>query len=664
MKHDKLTEATKKGWADAQKLEAIASFARKHSDEALQASKLRYQHLFKTAKDGIIFIDADTGQITDINPSLVRMLGYPQRSYLGKKLWEIEPFRSIERGKVSFEKLLSEGYVRHEELLLHTKDGQSISVEFTSNIYKIDDKMVIHCNFRDISERKQAEEAMRRSEQRFQEMAHAIHGVFWLFDWDKKKVDYVSPAYEKIWGRSAKDLYDRMEEWDQSIHPDDVSYVRESFDRVIHMESEGEPVEYRIIRPDGGIRWISNRIFPVRDASGRIRHVTGFAEDVTDRKAVEEELFRSYKIESIGILAGAIAHDFNNILTVIIGNINLARMRMEPAHQAHNLLERAEKISKRAIDLTKQILTFSRGGEPLKEAVPTDEFLLDATALAAMSSKAGIRFNIDKDVMPIEVDVGQMRQVILNIVLNAIQSMPEGGFMVIGAKNVLVRKNSGIPLPEGSYVQISVADQGHGIPKNDLDKIFDPYYTTKEKGRGLGLAIAYSVVKRHNGYIQVDSQVGAGTIFTMYLPVSKKILEEGLPEEEKIITGSGNILIMDDESEILEAAGAILKELGYQVKFARDGMEAIDSYVKAKEASQPFDAIIMDLSVLKGMGGLEATNHLLKIDPDAKVIVSSGYSNDPIMIHHKAYGFSSMIPKPYKMVELGKVLNDVLKGKQ
>jgi CheY-like chemotaxis protein len=335
--------------------------------------------------------------------------------------------------------------------------------------------------------------------------------------------------------------------------------------------------------------------------------------------------------------------------------------------KAQELLERAERVSKRAIDLTKQILTFARAGEPLKETVSTDEFLFDSTALAVMGSKASLRFDIEKDVKPVEVDVGQMRQVILHMVLNAIQSMPGGGIIMISAKNMMVQKGDLMPLSEGNYVQISIADQGHGIPKKDLDKIFDPYYTTKEKGRGLGLAIAYSVIKRHNGYIKVESQTGSGTVFAIYLPVSEKAVDTILPEpgeEEKIIKGSGHVLVMDDEEEILEAAGSMLKELGYKTAFARDGLEAMDLYVKAKEASKPFDAIIMDLTVLEGMDGLEATKRLLEIDPDVTVVVSSGYSNDPVMVHYKAYGFSSMIPKPYKMVELGKVLNDVLKDRQ
>ncbi len=386
-----------------------------------------------------------------------------------------------------------------------------------------------------------------------------------------------------------------------------------------------------------------------------------FIRDITDRKKMGAERLRVQKLESIGVLAGGIAHDFNNLLTGILGYIDLAMRNLDPDNKIHGWLENAKKASVRAQNLTQQLLTFSKGGKPVKQLVLIAPLLKESTSFVLSGSNVRCDYHLPEDLWPIEADKGQISQVIQNITLNGAQAMPEGGTITVRAENVTVDEGELPPLRKGEYVKIEFVDTGTGIEKKYIEKIFDPYFTTKEDGNGLGLTICHSIISKHNGRIVVESELGVGTTFTIYLPAMKeKSPHESAADGPMEILGTGRILVMDDEDQLREIVAEMLKYLGYKADLAADGAEAVALYIKAREAGKPYDAVIIDLTIPGGMGGKEAIEKLRQYDPQVKAIVSSGYSNDPIMAEYRKYGFSGVVAKPFEIADLGKILHDVL----
>ena len=393
--------------------------------------------------------------------------------------------------------------------------------------------------------------------------------------------------------------------------------------------------------------------------------ILGIVRDVTERKKMEEEVLKVYKLESIGILAGGIAHDFNNILVSIVGSLSLLKLQVKSGDKFHRILDRAERAASRARDLTRQLLTFSKGGAPIKKVTSIIGLIEDTINFFLRGSKVRSEFYIADDLWPVEIDEGQISQVINNLVINAQQAMPKGGIIKIYAKNIVVGVNDNLLLKEGKYIKISVKDPGIGISKECLHNIFDPYFTTKENGNGLGLAISYSILKKHGGYITAESEVGVGTTFHIYLPASEKeIFMVKDNEEERIHLGKGKILLMDDQQNVREMVGEMLNYIGYQVEFAKEGDEAIELYKREKKSGKGFDAVIVDLTVPAGMAGSEVIKKLLEVDPEVKAIASSGYSNDPVMSEFKNFGFCGVVPKPYGIEELSEILYKVIIKKE
>jgi PAS domain S-box-containing protein len=384
--------------------------------------------------------------------------------------------------------------------------------------------------------------------------------------------------------------------------------------------------------------------------------------EIADRKNMEEELLKAQKLESVSILAGGIAHDFNNLLASILGNIGLAMLDIDSEHQAFKQLVGAEKASLRAQDLTRQLLTFSKGGAPVKKLTDIGELVKESASFALRGSRVNYEFSNAEGLKLVEVDEGQMSQVIHNLVINADHAMPEGGTIAIRCRNITDGANGVLPIREEGYVCISVEDRGVGVPKEYLPKIFDPYFTTKQKGSGLGLATTYSIVKKHGGLITVESTLGEGTTFHVYLPASRLTQLEEKAEEGAVHQGTGTILVMDDEAEVRETTGNVLKRLGYDVMFAADGGEAVEQYRLAKDEGRVFDLVIMDLTVPGGLGGKEALKKLRDLDPGVKAIVSSGYSNDPIMADFGKHGFNGVVTKPYRIKELSEEVYRVING--
>ena len=373
----------------------------------------------------------------------------------------------------------------------------------------------------------------------------------------------------------------------------------------------------------------------------------------------EVEIWRASKLEAIGILAGGIAHDFNNILTAILGNISLAMLDTEEG-PAHARLADAEKACLQAQNLAWQLLTFARGGTPIKELISVTKLVPEICSFASRGSNVRCEISFPDSLWAVNADPGLLGQVFQNLIINAIQAMPTGGILEIQAQNLVVEAKTSLPLEAGKYIQISFQDQGVGIPEGYLARIFDPYFTTKQKGSGLGLATAYSIVKNHKGHIEVTSEIGKGTIFQVYLPAAELGIIEPPNAEMTVIKGQGKILVMDDEEMVREVLDNMLSHLGYEAVFAKDGVEALDTFTKAQKSAKKFDALILDLTVPGGMGGKAVMEELLKIDPQIKVIVCSGYSEDPIMSEFARYGFSGVIAKPYKISQLSKVLHEII----
>ncbi|MFQ6103531.1 MAG: PAS domain-containing protein [Candidatus Glassbacteria bacterium] len=409
---------------------------------------------------------------------------------------------------------------------------------------------------------------------------------------------------------------------------------------------------------------------PVKDKDGKIAGAVHIISDTTERKAARkaledqrsllDELARSAKLESIGLLAGGIAHDFNNIFTSIFGNISIAKMHSEPDSKIFHLLTETEKASARAKSLTKKLLTFSRGGAPIKKSSSLAELLRETANFALSGSNVKCVYTISDDLWQTEIDVGQISQVIHNLIINAVQAMPEGGKIEILAENSTLVKESAPLINEGKYIKVTIRDEGTGIREEHLDKIFDPYFTTKEKGSGLGLTISHSIIKQHEGHISVESEPGKGTAFHIYLPASEKEVASEAKKGEVKQNGGGRLILMDDDDSIRESVGEMLRFFGYEVEFACDGREAVEMYKKARKSERPFDAVIMDLTIPGGMGGKEAIQKLLEIDPNVKAIVSSGYSNGPVMTEYRKYGFSAVVAKPYNVEELHSTLSRII----
>jgi PAS domain S-box-containing protein len=415
-----------------------------------------------------------------------------------------------------------------------------------------------------------------------------------------------------------------------------------------------------IIRKDGREIVIEDSAAPIRDKSSRIVGVVLVFRDTTDKRRIEEEMLKSEKLQSVGVLAGGLAHDFNNLLTAVLGNISMAKMYVDSRSKAFARLSEAESASRRATDLTYQLLTFSRGGAPIKKTASISDIIRESANFTLSGTNVAAHFRIAELVWAVNVDSGQISQVFNNLIINAVQAMPDGGTVFITVENIVLQENSVATLPAGPHVRITVQDTGSGIPEENLPKIFDPYFTTKQHGSGLGLASVYSIVKRHNGHVAVESKAGHGTTFQIYLPASGGMSAESPAGETGIVQGHGRILVMDDEQIVRDVSGDMLQALGYEVACAKTGMEAVELYCCAREENKPFQAVIMDLTIPGGMGGRDAVKKLLAVDPDVKAIVSSGYSNDPIMANYKKFGFKGVIIKPYNIDAFSKILREVL----
>jgi PAS domain S-box-containing protein len=402
---------------------------------------------------------------------------------------------------------------------------------------------------------------------------------------------------------------------------------------------------------------------PIQGGDGTPLGTILMISDITDERRIKEELHKTQKLESLGILAGGIAHDFNNILTAILNNVTLSRLPLDPADEAFEYLKDAEKACLQAKRLTQQLLTFSRGGAPVRDPAPLPELLQETVSFALRGSKSSCAFAIPEDLWLAVVDPGQISQVIHNLVINADQAMPAGGTIHLATENLFVEPGQAFDVKAGRYVRISIRDEGEGIPEEDVPSIFDPYFTTKPKGSGLGLSVCHSIIRQHEGAISLETKPGFGSTFHVLLPAVEEKPAPRPPPETGPPSLSGRVLLMDDEEVILRTTRIMLGRLGCEVVLARSGEEAVAAFREARDAGQPFGVVVLDLTVPGGMGGKEAIRKLQEIDPRVVAVVSSGYSTDPVLSAFREYGFKGVLAKPYTIDELQKALATALAGK-
>ena len=401
----------------------------------------------------------------------------------------------------------------------------------------------------------------------------------------------------------------------------------------------------------------------VKDDNGAIHFFDLILDDVTHEKIQEQEALKNEKLSCIGILAGGIAHDFNNILTGLYGNIALAKLELDPNTEAAQLIGDAEQSMSKATDLTQQLLIFAKGGDPIKKTITIDQAIKDTARFNLSGSNIKLVTEFEKMLWPVHADKGQISQVISNLVINARQAMPDGGILKIKGQNKVFdnQKTTAFPL-DGHYVKITIKDQGTGIPEDCLSKIFDPYFTTKHSGSGMGLAISFSIIKKHNGWITAASEPGEGTAIVFFLPADLSAEEEHLPTKDKGTprVTSARILIMDDDEQVCNIAQKMISKIGFQTSVVHDGSDALTVYKQAIKENNPFDLVLMDLTIPGGMGGKDAIVKMLDIDPTVKAIVVSGYSNDPVLANYTEYGFKGMLVKPFTLSALKDRLDLIL----
>jgi len=461
---------------------------------------------------------------------------------------------------------------------------------------------------------------------------------------------------EDAMGRHFDEVFHRLDEASGRGRPHPVRTVLEKGIVVDRVESQ-------LLAADGSVRPIEESAAPIRGSQQETIGAVLVFGDISERRQAEREREKANKLEAVGILAGGIAHDFRNILLIIQGNASLARYCLDTPEELESILHEIERAGNRAKDLTEQLLTFSKGGAPVKARISIADIIRESVKFCFSGSKVRCEPEIGDDLWQVNADGGQINQVLNNLLINAIQAMSDGGRVRLVADNVAPDSAAELGFA-GGLIRVAVTDHGVGIPPQDLSKIFDPYFTTKEEGTGLGLATAHSIVKSHDGLLLAESTPGEGSTFTMYLPAylpsSGQLAFAREPGLEELTLGHGRILVVDDEPGIRQLTLGMLARLGYETQAASDGAEAIDKYRAAQAAGSPFDAVLMDLTIPGGLGGREAMAELRSLDPQAKVVVSSGYSQNPVMADYRSYGFDEVLPKPFVITTLGQVLKRVL----
>ncbi len=618
-----------------------------------------FRALLDNISDPVYFKDT-SGMYIGYNKAFQDYFGLDHDSYVGKTVFDLPISRkeAMLHHKADVELIQLPGTKIYETPVTFSDSSMRYIISKKSTFRKADGAIGgIVGVITDITRLKRAEEALEESRARFKDLSGASfeavvfieNGV--ITDVNKRFYEMFGYSDNEIIGKKASDL----------IAPEGRTFFNEiaasqngETHKTLGLKSKGIvfPVEIR----QRELQWGENNV------------KISIIRDLSEQKNMEDETLKSKNLQSVGTLAAGIAHDFNNLLMAIVGNISLAKMSIPQNEKTTEFLNEAERIVFMGKNLTQQLLTFSHSGDLVRKVVFIGRTLRDVTDKILEGSSVRPRYIIPMDLLPVEVDEDQIKQVIRNMIMNAKEAMPSGGTIVISCENVSITPQDKLPLIKEDHIRISIHDEGVGIPEENISKVFDPYFTTKgmssQKGVGLGLAICYSIVRKHNGYILIDSIPGKGSTFQIYLPATKKDTIEVSIEEETVRDRKGRILIMDDEEMILKIARELLRLMGYEATTAQNGEEAITLYRQAMELKRPFDAVILDLAIPDGIGGKEVLRELIGIDPHVKAIISSGYLNDPVIKNFKEYGFMDMLTKPYETNELNTKLRTIVKNRQ
>ena len=627
-------------------------------DITIKASEKKFRDIFENLQD-VYFDISMEGIFNNISPSAEAISGYPVSELINASIDKI--YDNMNNRDLYIEQLLKNKKVRDYELLFRKKNNDLYWVSINSDLYynSNDEPIGIRGILRDITHRKNAEKELLKREERFREMARLLPCGIVEMDEDLNFL-YANQTGLEMFGYTQLDLEQGLN-GKTIIHPDDLDAAYIWFNN--HQKNKQSPVECKMIKKDGtaiSVLWNSNPIIHNKEISGYRGSVT----DITESNRMQKKIVRTQKLESTGMLAGGIAHDFNNILLGLYGNIALAKSEMSPKDKAFNLLLEAEKSMSRAKDLTTQLLTFAQGGDPVKKAVTIEQIIRETATFNLSGSNIRVIMEKPDDLWQVHADKGQISQVISNLVINARQAMPEGGNLKISLENAVLSENEFSTLELDKHVKITLTDEGTGISDKFLDKIFDPYFTTKQDGSGLGLAIVHSIILKHNGSIYVNSKIGKSTTFVIYLPAIERIesitkhIEN--PSFSELTQSKIRILLMDDDHLVRDVTKRMLNKLGHSVDLSIDGAEVLKIYKNNMKKDTPFDLVIMDLTIPGGMGGQEAMKALLKIDPKAKVIVASGYSTDPVLSNYKSYGFKAIAKKPFNVENMKQIIDKAL----
>ena len=520
-----------------------------------------------------------------------------------------------------------------------------------------------------LEDERRAGQNLRESEERFRQLAENIDEVFWITDPSKEQVLYISPAYEKIWGRTRDSIYHSPQSWMESIHAEDRQRVHEA---AKTKQEQGEYDEtFRIVRPDGSIRWIHDRAFPVHDSTGTVYRIAGIAEDITERRSLEAQFRQAQKMEALGTLSGGIAHDFNNILGAIIGNVHLLRLDIEPGHPAFQSIEEIERASNRAKNLVRQILSFSRQQPQQREVISLTKVVEEVESLLRSTLPAEVVLvkTIGTDMPNVFADATQIHQVILNLCMNAWHALGErDGRIEIQLRKAGIERdsdnNSLVPrLRHGNYACLSVTDNGHGMDTEILERIFEPFFTTKEPGRGtgLGLSVVHGITQAHDGAIRVTSEPGRGTTFQLYFPAIEAEVDVKSPDSQRLQTGTGQrILYLDDESLLSNLAVRMLQRLGYHAEAFSDAATALQMF--CADPSR-FDLIITDYH-MPAMSGIEFAQGIRKARADIPIVLSSGYLTEDVIEKATRVGVTRLLHKPSTLHDFNGLLGELLNQKR
>ncbi|MHB0879009.1 MAG: PAS domain-containing protein [Anaerolineae bacterium] len=663
----------KRAEAEGERLLAEVQEARQQAEEAAgeaQRQAALLEAVFESAGDGI-FIQAADGSILSANATARRLTGFGEADLaqpVAERASGVSPVRPdgtpYPSDALPAARALRGETVTGETIGFRSLCGRTVwVVNSTVPIRDTEGTVVAVVNtITDITQLRRAQERLEEERQRLSVTLRSIGDGVIATD-HEGRVMLMNRAAETMTGWAEAEaaglpLDEVFDSYNERTGERESSPVRRAIETGLVQGVANHTV---LVARDGTRRLLADSAAPITgDGDGPTGIVLVF-QDITERHFLEEERAKVNKLESLGVLAGGIAHDFNNLLTGVLGNIVLARMDIGNDVAVSETLQEAERAATRAKGLTQQLLTFARGGEPVKRLLALPEVIVDTASFALRGTPSVPRYDFPADLWTVEADAGQLAQVIQNLAINANEAMPRGGTITFIAENATSAEAEALPVTPGNYVRLTVADEGSGIPKGLESRIFDPYFTTKPSGSGLGLSVVYSIVVKHGGYITVESEPGQGSCFSLYLPAVGAATEAPEPGGTPP-TVRRRILVMDDEDIVLRVAKKMLERLGCEVEVAREGRQAVEFYAQAQREGRPFDAVILDLHVPAGLGGQETLSRLRQIDPGVRAIVSTAYSISPVMAHYRRHGFVAAIDKPYTLEQLEEVIATVVSG--